>query len=75
MARTKWILRKRVGGGQLPQLPDTVKWALQKPAKKVDNALHLETPKLLWDVLKALRYTHPPLYSGTRHPLGDSGYT
>src|SRR6266498_5047520 len=75
MARTKWTQRKRVCGGQMPQLPNTVKWALQKPAKKMDNALHLETPKLLWDVLKALRYSHPPLYSGTHHPLGDSGYT
>src|SRR6266508_2301273 len=75
MARTRIIPRKRIGGGQLPQLPDTLRWALQKPMKKVDNALHLETPKLLWDVLKALRYTQPPLYSGIRHPLGDRGYT
>ena len=73
MARTRLTPRKRVGGGQLPQLPDTVEWALQKPAKKVDHALHLETPKLLWDVLDW--YAQPPLYSDTRHPLGDSGYT
>ena len=40
----------------------------------MDNALHLETPKLLWNVLKELRYSHPPLYSGTRHPLERGGY-
>src|SRR5438105_8243685 len=72
MAYTKWTPVKRVGGGQMPQLLDTMKWALQKPVKKVDNALHLETPKLLWDVLETPK---PPLYSGIRHPLGDNGYT
>src|SRR5438128_4181174 len=75
MARTKWTLMKKVGGGQIPQLPSTVRWALQKPAKKMGNALHLETPKLLWDVLRELRYSHLPLYSGVHHPLGDRDYT
>ena len=42
---------KKVDGGQMPQLPSSMRWALQKPAKKMDNALHLETPKLLSDVL------------------------
>src|SRR5438132_1905685 len=75
MSCTKWTPMKKVGGGQLLQLPSTVRWASQKPLKKMGNALHLETPKLLWDVLRELRYSHPPLYSGVRHPLEDRDYT
>src|SRR6266511_2318017 len=74
MARTKRTPRKRVGGGIVP-LPGTISWALQKPEVMKGDGLRFETPRLLWAVLRELKYVEPPMYTGTRHPLGDRGYT
>src|SRR5438105_14919871 len=74
MARTKRTPRKRVGGGIVP-LPGTISWALQKPEVMIGDGLRFETPRLLWAVLRELQYAELPMYTGTRHPLGDKGYT
>src|SRR5438046_2738617 len=74
MARTNRTTRKRVGGGRVP-LPGTISWALQKPEVMIGDGLRFETPRLLWAVLRELKYVEPPMYTGTRHPLGDKGYT
>src|SRR6266540_1714291 len=74
MARTKRTPRKRVGGGIVP-LPGTISWALQKPEVMIGDGLRFEMPWLLWAVLRELKYVEPPMYTGTRHPLGDRGYT
>src|SRR5438132_9717638 len=74
MARTKRTPRKRVGGGIVP-LPGTISWALQKPEVMIGDGLRFETPRLLWAVLREMNDEEPPMYTGTRHPLGDRGYT
>ena len=56
-------------------LPGTISWALQKPEVMIGDGLRFETPRLLWAVLRELKYVEPPMYTGTRHPLGDRGYT
>jgi hypothetical protein len=73
MARTK-ITNRRSDVSSFVETPHT-KWEDQKPKKETSNGLRLPIPSMLWEVLQEQGFEVPPRYFGTRHPLGEKGYT